>query len=64
MSYTDELTIVKEHMNFSLGLLLQPSFKKVVDWENLERENVLLPDMTFESSAVCNFVILTALKLQ
>ena len=64
MSHTDERTIVKEHMNFIIGLILQPGFKKLVDWENLQRENVLLPDSAFESSSVCNFVILTALKLQ
>ena len=44
MCQSDELVIVKEHMNFILGLLLAPDFKLIVNWQSLRSEDVCIED--------------------
>ena len=56
--------IVKEHMNFIIGLLLAPDFKSIVNWQSLRRDDVCVEDSVMEElPAVRNFVILSALKI-
>ena len=54
---------MKEHMNFIVGLLVQPDFKKIVNWLSLTPSTVTIEDVAFEMPGVRNFVILTALKI-
>ena len=51
-------------MNFIIGLLVQPDFKKVVNWLSLTSSTVKMEDAACETPGVRNFVILTALKIQ
>ena len=64
LCHSDELTIVREHMNFTSGLLVDPKFKEIVNWKTLNRENVTIEDQYFEDPSLRNFVILSALKIQ
>ena len=50
-------------MNFIVGLLVQPDFKKIVNWLSLTPSTVTIEDVAFETPGVRNFVILTALKI-
>jgi len=61
---SDELTIAREHMNFIIGLLIQPDFKQLVNWLTLTPETVTMEDAALELPNLRNFVILTALKIQ
>ena len=61
---SDELTIVREHMHFIVGLLLAPDFKRMVNWLSLDSSQVTLQDHQFDRANLRNFVILTALKIQ
>ena len=35
LCHSDELTIVREHMHFIVGLLIAPDFKRMVNWLSL-----------------------------
>ena len=61
---SDEVTIVKEHMNYIIGLLVQPDFKRIVNWLSLTPDTVTMEEPAFEVPGVRNFVILAALKIQ
>ena len=50
-------------MNFIVGLLIAPDFKKMVNWMTLTTEDVTIQDPAFEVPGVRNFIILTALKI-
>ena len=58
------MNIVKEHMNFIVGLLISPDFKQVINWANLRRETLAIEEQAMESSSgLRNFIILSALKI-
>ena len=61
---SDQMNIVKEHMNFIVGLLISPDFKQVINWANLRRETLAIEEQAMESSSgLRNFIILSALKI-
>ena len=62
---SDELVIVREHMNFIIGLLLAPDFKQIVNWSSLRSTDLALDESAMEDvPCIRNFIILTALKIQ
>ena len=63
LCHSDELQIVKEHMNFIVGLLIAPDFKNIVNWLSLSSEDVSIQDDCLELPKVRNFIIMTALKI-
>ena len=50
-------------MSYIIGLLVQPDFKRIVNWLSLTPESVTMEEAAFEVPGVRNFVILTALKV-
>ena len=52
-------------MHFIVRLLLAPDFKRMVNWLSLKGDDVTLGEKQFsQAPSLCNFVILTALKIQ
>ena len=41
---SDELVIVREHMNFIIGLLLVPDFKRTVNWSSLKSSDLSIDE--------------------
>ena len=63
LCHSDEITIVKEHMSYIIGMLVSPDFKQLISWTSLTRENIMLPDGALETLSLRTFIILTAMKI-